>query len=242
MFLKVSIVSFLVCVAQGGVQAQALNTLSAQEKKEGWKLLFNGKDLTGWHKYNGKGTPASWKVEQGVLHLDVPQTATATPRDAGDIATDAVFKGDFDFKAEFKIEKYTNSGFFFFVEESPKNEKIYTTALEVQVGDDALYQKAVEHPHSSGDLFGIADVRIQEPQPLGSWNKMDVSLKKNKLTVTINGFIVQEHDVTSADWKKRVAAKAQKGIPFANGKFTGRIGLQDWNTSVWFRNIKIKNL
>jgi hypothetical protein len=242
MFFKRSAFSFLLCLSCLFVQAQAINTLSAQEKKEGWKLLFNGRDLTGWHRYNGKGTPASWKVEQGVLHLDVPKTATDKPRDSGDLATDAVVSGDFEFKAEFKIEKYTNSGFFFFVEEAPKNEKIYTTALEVQVGDDKLYQKAVEHPHSSGDLFGIADVRIQEPQPLGSWNKVHVSLKKNKLTVSINGYVVQEHDVTSADWKKRVAAKAQKGVPFANGKFVGRIGLQDWNTSVWFRNIKLKTL
>ncbi len=242
MFLKRSVFSLLMGLAFAGVQAQPLNTLSAQEKKEGWKLLFDGQDLKGWHKYNGKGVPSSWKVEQGVLHLDVPQTAGGAVRDGGDLVTDAVFSGDFAFKAEFKIEKYTNSGFFFFVDEAPKNEKVYTTGLEVQVGDDVLYQKVVEHPHNSGDLFGIADVRIQEPQPLGSWNKVEVMLKKNKLTVTINGYVVQEHDVTSADWKKRIGASKLKDAPVGKGKYSGRIGLQDWNTSVWFRNIKLRAL
>ncbi len=242
MFLKRSVCSLLLMLAVAGVQAQPLNTLSAQEKKEGWKLLFDGQDLKGWHKYNGKGVPSSWKVEQGVLHLNVPKTATGTVRDGGDLVTDAIFSGDFAFKAEYKIEKYTNSGFFFFVEEAPKNEKIYNTGLEVQVGDDVLYQKAVEHPHNSGDLFGIADVRIQEPQPLGSWNKVEVMLKKNKLTVTINGYTVQEHDLTSADWKKRMAASKLKDAPVGKGKYSGRIGLQDWNTSVWFRNIKLRTL
>ncbi len=30
------------------------NELSDNEKKEGWQLLFNGKDLTGWKCNNGK--------------------------------------------------------------------------------------------------------------------------------------------------------------------------------------------
>ncbi|AKD57163.1 3-keto-disaccharide hydrolase [Spirosoma radiotolerans] len=234
--------AFLLYLTLAGTQAQTPNTLSAQEKKEGWKLLFDGRDLKGWHRYNGKGVPSSWKIEKGVLHLDVPQTASATPRDAGDLVTDGVFSGDFEFKAEFKIEKYTNSGFFFFVQESPQNPKVYSTGMEVQVGDDVLYQKPVDHPHSSGDLFGIADVRMQEPKPLGSWNQMQLTLKKNKLTVLINGFTVQEHDLTSADWKQRMAASKLKDAPVGKGKLSGRIGLQDWNTGVWFRDIKLRTL
>ncbi|WP_420146881.1 3-keto-disaccharide hydrolase [Spirosoma sp.] len=242
MFVKIAAFILLAGITCADLQAQALNTLSAQEKKEGWKLLFNGQNLNGWHRYNGKGAPSSWRIEQGVLHLDVPKTATDKPRDSGDLITDAVFSGDFEFKAEFKIEKNTNSGFFFFAQEAPQYPKIYSTAMEVQVGDDALYQKAVEHPHSSGDIFGIADVRMQEPQPLGSWNKVNVMLKKNKLTVTMNGYVVQEHDLTSADWKQRIANSKLKDTPFGKGKYSGHIGLQDWNTSVWFRNIKIRTL
>jgi len=153
MFSKVVAFGLFMSLACSGTHAQTLNTLSPQEKKEGWKLLFDGRDLKGWHRYNGKGVPSSWKVEQGVLHLDVPQTATAT-RDAGDLVTDAVIASDFEFKAEFKIEKYTNSGFFFFVQEEPQYKKIYDSAMEVQVGDDALYQKESKHPHSSGDRCG----------------------------------------------------------------------------------------
>ncbi len=231
----------LLCVAGVGVQAQMLNTLSPQEKQEGWKLLFDGRDLKGWHRYNGKGIPSSWKIEQGVLHLNASSTGN-TARDGGDLVTDAVFAGDFDFKAEFKIEKHTNSGFFFFVQEGSQYPKIYTTGLEVQVGDDALYNKEVAHPHSSGDLFGLADVRMQEPKPLGSWNQVEVRLKKNKLTVMLNGFTVQEHDLTSADWKQRMATSKLNDTPVGKGKFAGRIGLQDWNTSVWFRNIKLRSL
>ena len=240
MFAKAAAFGLLICFACAGVHAQT--SLSAQEKKEGWQLLFDGRDLNGWHRYNGKGVPSSWKIEQGVLHLDVPQVAGTTPRDAGDLVTDKVISGDFEFKAEFKIEKNTNSGFFFFVQEAPQYEKIYNTGLEIQVGDDVLYQKAVTHPHYSGDLFGVADVRIQEPKPLGSWNQLVVSLKKNQLVVTLNGYTVQEHNLNGAEWKKRMAASKLNDAPVGKGKFSGRIGLQDWNTSVWFRNIKLRTL
>jgi hypothetical protein len=44
----VATASVLVC---GMAQAQAPNTLTPQEKQEGWQLLFNGRDLQGWHSY-----------------------------------------------------------------------------------------------------------------------------------------------------------------------------------------------
>ena len=95
MFAKIAAFGLITYLACPLVQAQPLNTLSAQEKKEGWKLLFDGRDLKGWHRYNGKCVPATWKIEQGVLHLDVPQQAATTPRDAGDLVTDATISGDF---------------------------------------------------------------------------------------------------------------------------------------------------
>jgi len=248
MFSRIAAVCLLTATPLLNTYAQAPNTLSASEKKAGWQLLFDGKDLKGWHRYNGKGTPSSWKVEQGAMHLNVPKIGVdspgATARDAGDLVTDTPFAGDFTFKAEFKLEQYTNSGVFFFVQESAKYPKIFDTGLEAQIGDDDLYQRDVKlpHPHNSGDFFSIADARIKEPRPLGSWNDLEVTMQKNKLVVMINGYTVQEHDLTSADWKRRMAASKLSKAPIASGKFSGRIGLQDWNTSVWFRNIKMRSL
>src|SRR4051812_26362060 len=53
------------------------NKLSAAETKQGWKLLFNGKDFTGWHNFKSDSVKPGWKVENGDL-------VCADPHNAGD--------------------------------------------------------------------------------------------------------------------------------------------------------------
>lgn len=93
--------------------SQALNTLTAAEKKEGWKLLFDGKDLKGWHAYNGNAPGSAWLIEDGAIKLNVPERAGNKAKNGGDIVIDDVVNGDFEFKAEWKVSKYANSGIFF---------------------------------------------------------------------------------------------------------------------------------
>ena len=50
--------------------AQLPNTLTAKETQQGWKLLFNGKDLVGWHSYLEKVAGKAWQVENGAIMLN----------------------------------------------------------------------------------------------------------------------------------------------------------------------------
>src|SRR6476660_10438248 len=77
-------------------QTQKPNTLTKQEKKEGWKLLFDGKTTKGWHKYGGSPIGAAWKVADGNLYLD-----TTVKNAGGDITTKDEFES-FDLKLEWK--------------------------------------------------------------------------------------------------------------------------------------------
>src|SRR5208337_4346445 len=51
--------------ATGSAQAAAAddpapNTLTDAEKAAGWKLLFNGKDFTGWHNFKRQEVRPGW--------------------------------------------------------------------------------------------------------------------------------------------------------------------------------------
>ncbi|MBE9464923.1 DUF1080 domain-containing protein [Dyadobacter subterraneus] len=233
---------FFILLLSFQVNSQSLNTLSAQEKKEGWKLLFDGKDYKGWHAYGAKEVGPAWIVEQGAIKLNVPERAGNKAKGGGDIVIDEAINGDFEFKAEWKVSKYANSGIFFFVKELPQYKNMHDTGLELQVIDDKIYEGAKENTHRASDFFSVANARLREGNPEGEWNQIHFIIQKNKLTVFQNGFMVQEHDLAGADWKQRIANSGLKAAPIAKGSFTGRIGLQDWGSTVWYRNIKLKKL
>src|SRR5204863_5271572 len=83
------------------------NTLSRAEQSAGWKLLFNGKDLTGWRGYKKPAPTQNWKVEDGAITLDGA---------GSDLMTDAEY-GDFELTFDWKISKAGNSGVIYLIKE-----------------------------------------------------------------------------------------------------------------------------
>lgn len=223
-------------------QSNAQNTLTADEKKAGWQLLFNGKDFKGWHAYGAKEPGSAWIIEQGAIKLNVPERAGNKAKNGGDIVIDEELKGDFEFKAEWKVSKFANSGIFFFVKEATQYPVMHNTGLELQVIDDKIYEGAAENTHRASDFFGVANARLRESNPQGEWNQIHFIVKKGKLTVYQNGFMVQEHNLNSQEWKSKIAKSGLANAPIGKGSYTGRIGLQDWGSTVWYRNIKILKL
>ena len=46
----------------------AVNTLTAEEKEEGWRLLFNGKTFDGWRGVGRDSVHEEpWKIEDGAI-------------------------------------------------------------------------------------------------------------------------------------------------------------------------------
>ena len=104
---KTLIFSTLVLLA-GAVIAQEPNTLTKKEKKEGWKLLFDGKTTKGWHTYLRDTVGSRWQVVDGALVFDPnhPQSG------GGDIVTNDVYE-NFELNLEWKVVKGSNSGIIF---------------------------------------------------------------------------------------------------------------------------------
>src|SRR5215831_17370692 len=105
----------------------SVNELTGTEKKEGWKLLFNGKDLTNWRTY--KNIPnASWKVKNGELCSDKP-SGEKNP----DLITNDVYQ-NFELSIDWKISPKGNSGIMYLVTED--NDQTYESGPEFQLIDN----------------------------------------------------------------------------------------------------------
>jgi hypothetical protein len=229
-------------ITLGAAAQQKPNTLSRDERKEGWMLLFDGKSTNGWHKYGGKPVGAAWKVEDGMLLLDPTQKNDWQVLDGGDIVTDKSFK-NFHLKLEWKIAQNGNSGIMFYIhEDTAKYKWPWMSAPEMQVLDNNGHADSKIIKHRAGDLYDLLSCKEETVRPHGQWNQVEIRCVDGQLDFWLNGVNVVATQLWGENWRRLIAgSKFAKMSGFGTYQ-QGKIGLQDHGDLVWFRNIKVRAL
>jgi hypothetical protein len=225
------------------LSCQKPNTLSTQEKKAGWVLLFNGKDFNGWRQCNGTAMPKNWIIEDNAMKVFTGEGKKPGQGSNGDIVYAAKKFKNFELSIDWKASEMANSGIFFNVREVP-GQPVYYAAPEIQVLDN---EKATDNKiasHLAGSLYDILPADPKTCKPAGVWNNIVISVKDGKVTHTQNGVKVVEYDLWTPKWDEMVANSKFKTFPGWNEGISkeGYIALQDHGYAVWFRNIKIREL
>ena len=115
----------LLVLAAGLVRPPAAdNTLTDEEKKAGWTLLFDGQTTGGWRGYKKEKFPDGWTVAEGSL---------IRVSGGGDIVTEGQYE-NFELQIDWRITEGTNSGIMYRVVETEKTP--YMTGPELQILDD----------------------------------------------------------------------------------------------------------
>ena len=222
---------------------QAVNTLSAKEKKEGWVLLFNGKDFSGWRQCNSTAMPENWVIEDNAMKVFTGEGKNPGQGANGDILFGEKKYRNFELSVDWKASKMANSGIFFNVREVP-GQPIYYAAPEIQVLDnvDATDNKVASH--LAGSLYDMIAADPKTVHPAGEWNTIVIRAQNGRITHIQNGVKVVEYELLTPSWDALVANSKFKTFPgFTEGiSKDGYIGLQDHGYPVWFRNIKIREL
>ena len=220
----------------------AVNTLSDQEKTEGWQSLFDGQTTKGWHKYGNTPVGSAWKIKDGSLMLDTTIKENWQVKDGGDIISDEEY-GNFHLKLDWKIAKDGNSGIIFYInEDKAKYEFPWMTGMEMQVLDNNGHPDAKIIKHRAGDLYDLITVSKETVKPYGEWNHAEVKCVNGKLDLYLNGENVVSTMLWDDNWKKMVAGSKFKAMPGFGIYKKGHIGLQDHGNEVSFRNIKVRKL
>ncbi len=222
--------------------AANLNSLTAQESKDGWQLLFDGTTTNGWHTYGYDAVGKGWVVTDGTLHLDVATKNDWPKNESKDILTNEEYD-NFDFKTDWKIAPNGNSGIIFYAhEDKPKYKNTYETGLEMQVLDNAGHPDAKIIKHRAGDLYDLISSSSEPVKPAGEWNYAEIIADKGKLDLYLNGVHIVSTTMWDDNWKQMVAGSKFKSMPDFGTFKKGRLALQEHGEEVWFRNVKIRKL
>ncbi len=222
-------------------QMSKTNSLSSEEKNEGWQLLFDGQTTKGWHKYGNLPVGAAWIVRDGVLMLDTAKKADWQVSNGGDIVTDEEFE-NYHLQLDWKIAKNGNSGIIFNIHEDKSLQYPWYTGMEMQILDNDGHADGKITKHRAGDLYDLIKSTKETVKPVGEWNHAEIKCLNGKLDLYLNGENIVSTTLWNDEWKKLVAGSKFKTMEGFGAYKKGRIGLQDHGNEVQFRNIKIRRL
>ncbi|WP_126972304.1 3-keto-disaccharide hydrolase [Gynurincola endophyticus] len=217
------------------------NTLTDDEKAQGWELLFDGNTTAGWHSYNQKTDASAWKVKDGILYLDPSVKENGRVVGGGDLVTDKVF-ANFHLKLDWKLEAGGNSGVMFYVLEDTAQKWSYYTGPEMQILDNERHPDAKIRTHRAGDLYDLIECSEETVKPVGQWNTAEIIANNGSLTFILNGKKVVETTMWNDEWKAMIAKSKFKNLPLFGTMKEGKLVLQDHGDPVYFKNVKIKQL
>jgi hypothetical protein len=211
---------------------------SASQASDGkWKLLFDGKTTDGWRTFKKTTFPEKgWDIQDGWLHC----LGRGGNKGGGDIITGAEF-GSFELEWDWKQATNGNSGVKYFVLET----RPAVLGHEYQMIDDARNHdaKVADGKRATASFYDVLKPTVATPtKPPGEINHSRILVKGNHIEHWLNGTKVLQYESGSDEVKAAIAQSKFKDVAGFENSVKGHILLQDHNSEVWFRDIKIREL
>ncbi|HWB28644.1 MAG TPA: DUF1080 domain-containing protein [Chitinophagaceae bacterium] len=204
---------------------------------KGFKPLFDGKDLKGWHisRSTHQGTTPSFSVDDGII------TGTENPYGQGGLLmTDKKYK-NFELYVEVKIDSFSNGGIFLRSSES-----------------GVAYQIELAEPGGTGQLLGERINVSKSPDAsaikkvwkANDWNSFRIRITGDTphVTLWVNGALIFDvieprNDLIAGETSGHIALQCHWTALYSDAAGVG-MGLGSWQPGAKhrFRNIGIKEL
>lgn len=221
------------CASNPGGQSETAGGVVANTSANatGWHSLFDGRTQNGWRVYKSSAQSSGWTARDGVL-MKTGET--------DDIITTDQF-GDFELELEWKLAPGGNAGIFYRATE--EYVKVYWSAPEYQLLDDAAHSDGGNRVTSAGAAYALYPAPAGAVRPANQWNSTRIVVRGPHVEHWLNGTKLLEYELWSPDWEAKV--KASKFVEWPNyGRAKrGHIAIQgDHEGELSLRNIRIREL
>ena len=198
--------------------------LSAEEQKEGFKVLFDGTNMHEW-----TGNTVDYTMEDGTISLNPSKSF------GGNLFTKKEY-GNFIFRFEFELTPAANNGLGI---RTPMEGDPAYTGMELQILDnESPVYKDLEDYQYHGSVYGIIPAKRGYLKPIGEWNYQEVVANGDHIKITLNDHVILDGNIREATKNGTMDGKEHPGL--FNKK--GHIGFLGHGSPVKFRNIRIKEL
>ncbi len=188
---------------------------------DGFRPMFNGRDLTGW-----TGDTFGYAVEDGAI--------VCLPGRGRNLYFDRVLR-DFTVRFEFKLEPGSNNGIGI---RADKGKDAAYHGMEIQVLDDSHPMYAGLKPWQyHGSIYGVVPALRGRQRPVGEWNEQEIDVRGDRVRVTLNGTVIVDADLREVAADGTVDGNAHPGLFNREGWF-GFLGHGD---RVAYRNLRLKD-
>ena len=212
--------------------------LSAEEKRLGYEVLYDGTDLSKWI-----GDKQGYTSVNGCINV------TASYGNERNLYTEKEYT-DFILRFEFCFEKPgVNNGVGI---RTPMGvDAAYFGMCEVQVLDhDAPIYADLRPYQVHGSVYGVVPAKRIVHKPLGEWSCEEIRVKGDRVTVIVNGEVIVDADVRKACKGHNVSPDGGEYNPFTvdgrnhPGMFNrkGHIGFLGHGSGLKYRNVRVLDL
>ncbi|HEX9046089.1 MAG TPA: DUF1080 domain-containing protein [Verrucomicrobiae bacterium] len=246
-------VGLKICFRNIRIHELAPNTLTQQEKAQGWKLLWDGNTTDGWRSPKSEAFPnKSWVIHDG--ELSVVSSGNAEAGAGGDIITRDRY-ANFELAADFKTTEGCNSGIKIFVQPNISPIDKVTgkpTAVGSAIGLEFQILDDLHHPDAKlgrngdrtiGSLYDLIPApKDKKVMPISEWNHARILSQAKHVEFWLNGVKSVEFERGSTAFRDAVAKSKFKDIPDFGEWADGHILLQEHGSAVSFRNVQLREL
>lgn len=199
--------------------------LTVSEQAEGFRALFNGKNLDGW-----VGNKVDYKVDNGDILVD-PTGGGGS----GNLYTEKEY-ADFAFRFEFQLTPGANNGIGI---RAPLEGDAAYAGMEIQVLDNTapVYANLQKYQYH-GSVYGVIPARREFLKPVGEWNEEEIWIQGTRIKITLNGTVIVDGDIAEASKNGTIDHNQHPGLKNAKG----HIGFLGHGSVLRFRNVRIKTL